>query len=407
MKVQNREDIAVVGGGITGVFAAQELANNGYNVTIFDEHPTLIAGTSGRAMTVHSGPEYSGSMPTAIDCLHSAIEFKKRFPEASGDHTVNYLVASDSQISMTEYQEFMDDLAGYYSSLPSEDHVLGRPELFYRAYEKDRFPFIKNIEGGIAAQDVTFNMDALRNRFIPTIGALGIRFVPQSGVKEVTRDGDQFKLDYTVGQDKHVKVFDQVVNTGGYKSILLDSAFGDKTPYALNFKTFHLVTEDTPPLPAFAVVRGNFMTHYPYPRIPGFTSTISALNAAGSSKGSIIQKLELNPSNLVIPPEIDEIMLSGIVPDSEKRTKNILDFISANFIPDARNRFHSVGLVPGVAVAYKSSEHDRNQPGPRELAPGYHTCVATKATHAPFLSRKILELVMARSISNNLSSVNQ
>ena len=64
-------EVAVIGGGATGVGVARDLATRGVGVTLLERGMGLNAGTSGRSHGVlHSGARYADSDPAgAVDCL--------------------------------------------------------------------------------------------------------------------------------------------------------------------------------------------------------------------------------------------------------------------------------------------------------------------------------------------------
>ena len=66
-----QEHVVVVGGGVTGVGIARDLAMRGVDVTLFERGEGLNAGTSGRSHGVlHSGARYAESDPEgAAECL--------------------------------------------------------------------------------------------------------------------------------------------------------------------------------------------------------------------------------------------------------------------------------------------------------------------------------------------------
>lgn len=392
------ERILVTGGGITGTFAAETLANDNYDVTLVEQHTSLIDGTSAWTMSLHTGPEYSGDPNTAVECLKSAGKFKRYAPEVTGANKVHYVVASDSQISMEKYLAFMRDLTESYADLPAEYHVFGSPEDFYKIHDANRYPAMKkgSVVGGVETQDATFNMNAIRKRAVRLFGSLGVQTMFGTRVEEITQQGDRYRVEYTRDGETQTAEFDQVVNTGGYRAVLLDRNFGEVPPYSYNVKTFHIVEDEGDPdseIPSLAVVRGNYFTHYKYAG-----NKYSVLNAAGSPEGSKIQYLQIDPENPQLPEDIDEMMRVRQMPNAASRVEKTRQFIGDTFMDTSR--FRTVALVPGIAVSYRHDEHARNQAEPQELVPGYHTAVATKSTHAVHLANGILQNVVARSVAN-------
>ena len=76
------EPIVIIGAGITGCLTAICLRQAGYrNVTILDKGRGVCAETSGTVSEMHCGAEYPVDLPSAIDCLHGAIAFRRMLPE--------------------------------------------------------------------------------------------------------------------------------------------------------------------------------------------------------------------------------------------------------------------------------------------------------------------------------------
>jgi hypothetical protein len=103
-------NIGIVGGGIFGSTTAIELANQGYNVTLYERHESLLEETSSiNQYRVHQGYHYPRSSATASECYDSASSFIKYYkqsivPKMSG---IKHHYAIASQASMTDPEEFI------------------------------------------------------------------------------------------------------------------------------------------------------------------------------------------------------------------------------------------------------------------------------------------------------------
>jgi len=75
-------EVAVIGGGATGVGVARDLAMRGVDVALLERGGGLNAGTSGRSHGVlHSGARYAESDPEgAADCLRENLTLRKIAP---------------------------------------------------------------------------------------------------------------------------------------------------------------------------------------------------------------------------------------------------------------------------------------------------------------------------------------
>ena len=55
----NKSYVAVIGGGYYGCLTALKLADNGHQVTLFEQNEELFQGTSGTyGIRLHAGPHY-------------------------------------------------------------------------------------------------------------------------------------------------------------------------------------------------------------------------------------------------------------------------------------------------------------------------------------------------------------
>lgn len=73
--------VAVIGGGFYGCYTAFKLAEQGFNVTVFEQHSELFSGTSGTyGIRLHAGPHYSRSPATRKACQTALRRFRTEFP---------------------------------------------------------------------------------------------------------------------------------------------------------------------------------------------------------------------------------------------------------------------------------------------------------------------------------------
>ena len=102
-------DVGIVGGGIFGTTIAIELANQGYNVILYERHESLLEEASSiNQYRVHEGYHYPRSIPTARECRDSASSFLKYYkqsivPKRNG---IKHYYAIASHESMTNPANF-------------------------------------------------------------------------------------------------------------------------------------------------------------------------------------------------------------------------------------------------------------------------------------------------------------
>ncbi len=390
---RDNESVAVIGSGIAGSMAAYELVKEGYEVTVIEERPELFSGTSLHATQFHLGAEYSGSFQTALECLASAVAMKKAMPESLTDQRVQFLVAEDSQIPMDDFVHFFTDLAGRYGDLSEGDQQFGPPESFFRILEPEEYSFAKNIAGGIVGQEVMLDIVAVRHTLLNGLERLGVKSMTNTSVVGVEVRDNTFGLSIESGNEAGTLMVDQVVNAGGHKARLLDDQLGDRTQYHCVLKTWNMVENTGTPLPPFMVVRGPLAVHHPL----ATDKHVSALNSANA--GSVIDQRMYSADDAALPPEWDEILLSGVVPDATARQAAIMEYVGDSFLKDA-GVFTPLRLIPGVATAYSSTEADRAQKkGANVIVPGWQTVVPTKAMHGLVLARQATANALAHSNS--------
>lgn len=113
--LQLMAEIAVIGAGIFGATTSLALAEAGHKVTMFDENPDVLAGTSAASTNrLHIGAHYPRDLPTAIQSLESSILFKNKFPETVNNSFPNYygLVRDSSKTDLKQYVKFLNLLSG-------------------------------------------------------------------------------------------------------------------------------------------------------------------------------------------------------------------------------------------------------------------------------------------------------
>jgi glycine/D-amino acid oxidase-like deaminating enzyme len=382
-QVGERNEVAVIGSGIAGSMSAYELAQEGFDVTILEESANVFDGTSSHAIQAHLGGFYSGSPETARECLDSAIKLKKEMPFAFNNRKALFLVSNDSEISYEDYLTFYENQSQYYANRSRSDYVFGSPKNFYRPLQGEEYGFAKNIEGGVASEEPGFDMERIRSKILRELGKMGVKLATSSSVKGVDVRGEKFALRVEQKGKSHEKIFDQVVNAGGYKARLLDHQLGDETEYNLYLKAWNIVKADpSQQIPPLFIVRGDFI-HYSPIGANGLASIVDARN-----DGSYIDAMKYDRRKPSLPREWIKILESGVVPNKNKRQNMTLKRTKEDYLPDAR--FQPVDLIPGVAVSFSSSRSDKTHRGVNEILPGWQTVVPTKAGNAFELAKEAL-----------------
>lgn len=115
------DNIAVIGGGMFGVTAATELANAGFDVTLYEQNEDILKSASGsNHWRLHRGYHYPQSDETAEMTLETEPLFRERYADAVVPQTDHYYaIACDSWVNFDEYIEFLDSYGLEYESVDS------------------------------------------------------------------------------------------------------------------------------------------------------------------------------------------------------------------------------------------------------------------------------------------------
>lgn len=97
--------IAVVGGGIFGLTIASVLAEEGFDIDLYEKENDVFKGASGaNQYRLHRGYHYPRSIETIKDCISGEIKFRKFYPETIIDkpHEHYYAIAIEGSFLSAE-----------------------------------------------------------------------------------------------------------------------------------------------------------------------------------------------------------------------------------------------------------------------------------------------------------------
>ena len=110
--------VAVVGGGIFGCTTAWKLAENGYEVKLFEKNDDIISQASNiNQYRLHRGYHYPRSKETAIQSQWGETSFIKEYGDAivNGNVEHYYCIAKeDSKVTAQQYKDFLNDMNLFY-----------------------------------------------------------------------------------------------------------------------------------------------------------------------------------------------------------------------------------------------------------------------------------------------------
>src|SRR5215471_18538446 len=189
--IDHREpwDLAVVGGGATGVGIAVDAASRGYSVVLL-EQSDFGKGTSSRSTKlVHGGVRYlqQGNLSLVIEALKERGLLFQNAPHLV--HDMPFVVPNYEWWEAPFYGiglKVYNLLAGKYGFGPSE--ILTREETLAR------LPTIKTegLRGGVVYYDGQFDDSRLLVNLVTTAAEQGATLLNYTGVTAITKGADGF-----------------------------------------------------------------------------------------------------------------------------------------------------------------------------------------------------------------------
>src|SRR3954470_1429636 len=182
-------DIAVIGGGATGVGVALDAASRGYSVCLF-EQSDFGKGTSSRSTKlVHGGVRYlqQGNVSLVIEALKERGILRRNAPHLV--HDLGFVVPNYDWWEAPFYgigMKVYDLLAGKYG--------FGRSRLLSKEEVLERIPTLEQnrLRGGVLYYDGQFDDARLLINMAQTAVEQGAAVVNYARVTGLTRDEDDF-----------------------------------------------------------------------------------------------------------------------------------------------------------------------------------------------------------------------
>ncbi len=209
--MENKTDIAIIGGGIGGVMAALFLSRtlkfnrsrNLYNITIYEKEHAILKGASNELARLHFGGEYPRDPSTAQDCVTGAILFSQIFPSSvySAITGVDYLVSAknDDKEELLEklvhhYETFVKPVCTrFYAQLHNKaDFLFGDVATLFRKIEP--VELTENFFGGIHSNELGFNSSALNTFLHAKIKEEEIDVKYSVAITDAAKNGDTYIL---------------------------------------------------------------------------------------------------------------------------------------------------------------------------------------------------------------------
>ena len=133
-------NVGIIGGGISGVVVALELAKHKVDTILFEQEKNLVNGPP--FCHLHAGgnlyPDISDEQCKIL--MKEAIGMARLFPQSIDERPTFISIPTSEKYEVSKINSRLEMLVEYYKKLITEDpsnKVLGAPEDYYKAYTKD------------------------------------------------------------------------------------------------------------------------------------------------------------------------------------------------------------------------------------------------------------------------------
>jgi len=416
----SREQVIVIGAGLTGSCVALGLANQGFKVALLDQDPVPMNRASRRNEgKIHLGLIYAAdpSFATAHLQLQGALSFFPLLKRCIGDkvHDLQlstpfiYLVAQDSIVSAEKleihYGEVTDAYRKHTAADPGLSYLGTHPEFLARRVDLEKLDnrlVTKSCAAAFETSELAIDTDQLSTLVTRAINASkNIKFYPRYKVREIDRRGDGFAVSGESTDSSWTLTSDQVVNAAWENRLKLDATLGiPPAPgwvYRLKYRVLAHLPDNMVNAPSITMVLGRYGD--------------AVIRANGTVYLSWYPAGMLGWSNELEAPAEWQSVCSG---DMRAQAPDIVDEIIAgiaSWYPELGN-CKPYQLDAGAIVAYGNSDvddpesglHDRTRVGVYSSG-GYHSVDPGKLTTAPHFAFQAVENVVS-FFGHHTSAVN-
>ena len=180
----NQPNIAVVGAGMFGLYAAIFLAERGYQVTIFEKNENCFAEASSlNQARIHGGYHYPRSVRTAYRCRASYQKFLSDFPNSVVKNDASfYLISQGSKTSPEKFQRICKLIGAPLKTIPEE---------FAPLFQS------KRILGKWKVDEASFNATDLAHDLENRARDAGVNIEYEREVREINEYNRMYQLKFT------------------------------------------------------------------------------------------------------------------------------------------------------------------------------------------------------------------
>lgn len=130
-------NVGVIGGGVSGVVIALELAKYGIDTVLFEQEKSVVNGPP--FCHLHAGgnlyPDISDAQCKVL--MKQSIEMARLFPQSIDKRPTFISVPKSEKYDIDKIKNRLDMLVDYYKTLLEEDplnEILGAPKAYYKTY---------------------------------------------------------------------------------------------------------------------------------------------------------------------------------------------------------------------------------------------------------------------------------
>ena len=410
MEHQSDTTVAVLGGGLTGIATALELAKNGTTVVLVEQDDLPMNRASLRNEgKIHLGLIYANdpTFGTARLQLQGALQFRGLLARWIGERANSlrrstpflYLVTKGSLLSReqlaTHYAAVERECADHLTQARELDYLGDRPERLFQPCALSELEPLLKIDGLAAAfrtQERAIDTDELAQALRGAVrDASEIRFLPQRKVESVTRLPGRFRIEGSGPEGRWQLDAGQVVNATWENRLAIDATVGLRPEagwlHRLKYRVIARVPEHLRQAPSVTMVLG------PYGDVvirPDGTAYLSwyPLGLRGWT-------------HELAPPASWAAPCRGELADEERRTvaDGVLGAIDAWY--PGIGASEPLLVDAGAIVAYGRTDvddaasglHDRSRVGVTS-SDGYHSVDPGKLTTAPLFAKLAADRVL-------------
>jgi len=359
--------IAIIGGGIAGSTAALYLSNQGLDVTIIEQGPSLVNGPP--ICHLHAGGNLYREIDThqCTTLLRQSIDTLKLYPDCADYRPTVIAIPKRDHGSFDELAPRLIQLQRHYQMLVDQDSsnkMLGEPAQYFKTYTRDDVELLSKMptpdeptkqDDWLIPVAKTLDLDKLKfpivmvqeyglNVFrlaacasLTTENQANCRVLTQTAVTKIEKKSQKWHLAMLNKKATIEESFDYLINAGGYRSGDIDDLAGCHSHRLVEFKAAYVTqwakTEGRWPEVIFYGQRGTpngmaQLTPYPngYFQIHGMTKDIT-----------LFEDGLVNNTNHSAQPKLPKTLSEKIthqwpVNIANQRTQRAIAFMS-HFIP--------------------------------------------------------------------------